>query len=75
MRLDFLAAAFLVSLGVVGAGYFVGQTMYNSQVAVNTAEAKGLAERRVESDVAYWTIGFELVGKKNRRYRKSIQDG
>jgi len=30
---------------------------------VNTAEAKGLAERRVEANRAHWTVGFSLAGK------------
>jgi hypothetical protein len=32
MRIDFMAAAAAISLGLLGAGYFVGQTMYNGVV-------------------------------------------
>jgi hypothetical protein len=55
---------FFVAVGLSLGGYFVGQTMYNAKVALNTAEAKGLAERRVKADKAIWTINFSNVGKK-----------
>lgn len=53
-----------VAIGLALAGYFVSQTLYNAKVALNTAEAKGLAERRVTADRANWTIRFRLSGKK-----------
>lgn len=52
-----------LAVGLTSGGYFVGQTMYNAKVALNTAEAKGLAERRVMSDRANWTIKFSNVAK------------
>ena len=61
---DLLAPAFLVALGVATAGYFVGQTMYNSKVGLNTAEVKGLAERRVEADRAFWQIRYTVTGRE-----------
>lgn len=61
-RFELLAAAVLLSLGIAAAGYFVSQTLYNSKVAINTAEVKGLAERRVEADRAYWTIQYTVTG-------------
>ena len=51
-----------MALGVTLAGYFVGQTMYNAKVALNTAEAKGLAERRVKADRASWVLSFQVSG-------------
>ncbi|TQV88216.1 SIMPL domain-containing protein [Aliikangiella coralliicola] len=58
-----LAGIFL-ALGIAIAGYFVGQTMFNAKVALNTAEAKGLAERRVVADRANWSVSFSVAGKK-----------
>lgn len=58
-------AGALLSAGIASAGFFVSQTMYNSQVAINTAEAKGLAERRVRSDRANWDISFKVGGNRN----------
>jgi len=57
-----LLSAFLIALGVGSGGYFIGQTMYNAKVALNTAEVKGLAERRVSADRANWTITFSNAG-------------
>jgi hypothetical protein len=51
-----------VAVGLALGGYFIGQTLYNAKVALNTAEAKGLAERRVNADRANWKIVFKLTG-------------
>lgn len=53
-----------LALGIASCGYFIGQTMYNAKVAINIAEAKGLAERRVKSDRANWSISFSVAGVK-----------
>jgi hypothetical protein len=51
-----------VALGLAAAGYFVGQTLYNAKVALNTAEVKGLAERRVSADRVNWKIVYKVKG-------------
>jgi len=51
-----------LALGLAIAGYFVGQTLYNAKVAVNTAEVKGLAERRVTADRVNWGIVYKVRG-------------
>ena len=58
----FLLGLFLC-IGLAGSGYFISQTMYNAKVALNTAEAKGLAERRVKADRANWTLTFRIAGR------------
>ncbi len=66
-----------LAIGLALGGYFVGQTMYNAKVALNTAEVKGLAERRVEADRANWKLIFRVAGKKREQiaelYRISEQ--
>ncbi len=57
-----VAAAICLAIGVAAAGYFIGQTLYNSRTAVNTAEVKGLAERRVLADRAIWRIQYTVTG-------------
>ncbi len=52
-----------IAIGLALGGFFIGQTMYNARVALNTAEAKGLAERRVKADRANWNIAYTLKGK------------
>lgn len=61
-RADTIIAALLLAVGIGTAGYFIGQTMYNSKVGINTAEVKGLAERRVDADRAYWLIQYTVSG-------------
>ncbi len=52
----------LLSAGIAVAGFFISQTIYNAKVALNTAEAKGLAERRAKADRANWDILFTVSG-------------
>ena len=59
---DLLVAALCLAIGIAAAGYFVGQTLYNSRTGVNTAEVKGLAERRVLADRAIWRIQYTVAG-------------
>jgi len=51
-----------LAAGIATAGYFVGGTIYNAKVAINTAEVKGLAERRVVADRADWKIVYTVSG-------------
>lgn len=60
LQLGMVALGICVASGMALGGYFVGQTMYNGKVAVNTAEVKGLAERKVRADMAEWTVAFKL---------------
>jgi len=66
-----------IAIGLALSGYFIGQTMYNAKVALNTAEAKGLAERRVKADRANWNIGYTVKGKErseiSEMYNKAEQ--
>ena len=45
-------SALIIAIGIAAAGFFVSETLYKSKVALNTAEVKGLAERRVKADRA-----------------------
>ena len=73
-----LLAALLLAVGIAAAGYFVSRTLYNAKVGINTAEVKGLAERRVEADRAYWKIQYKVseAGKAQvaQLYEKSEAD-
>ncbi|WP_133716892.1 SIMPL domain-containing protein [Methylocaldum gracile] len=61
-RAELLVISLALSLGIAVGGYFVSQTLYNAKVGINTAEVKGLAERRVEADRAYWKIQYTVSG-------------
>ena len=58
-----ILVALILSAGIAACGYFASRTLYNAQIAVNTAQAKGLAERTVSADQAIWRIGFSVSGK------------
>lgn len=77
-RIEVIVGACLISLGLIGGGYFVGQTLYNSKVGFNTADVKGLAEKRVVSDQAYWIIQYTVTGNEKAGipalYSKSKSD-
>lgn len=60
---SFTGAALLLAVGIALAGYFVSQTLYKSKMALNTADVKGLAERRVQADTAYWSIRYTVAGR------------
>lgn len=61
-RNDITVSALLLAVGIAVAGYFISETLYKSKVALNTADVKGLAERRVEADRAFWTIQYTVSG-------------
>ncbi len=69
-RIEFLAAALLVAFGIAAGGYFVGQMLYNAKVALNTAEVKGLAEKRVEADRANWKVLYTVAGSSKAEVPK-----
>lgn len=54
-----LIALFLGS-GLGLCGYFISQTLFNSEVAMNTAQVKGLAEVKVKANQAQWQLVFNL---------------
>lgn len=69
-RTEIMAAAIILSLGLAAGGYFISQTLYNAKIAINTADVKGLAERRVQSDRAYWKIQYTVTGKDKNKIPK-----
>ncbi|MGH1404550.1 MAG: SIMPL domain-containing protein [Alphaproteobacteria bacterium] len=66
-QLSLIFLGLCIAAGLSASGYFISQTMYNAKVALNTAEAKGLAERRVEADRANWTVRFSLDGSQEHK--------
>lgn len=51
-----------VSVGLLGAGYFVSNTLYKGKLASNTVTVRGFAERDVRADLALWRIGVSDTG-------------
>lgn len=64
-KLSTTLSASLLAVGIALCGFFISQTLYKSKIALNTAEVKGLAERRVQADTAYWSIMYTVSGKRD----------
>ena len=73
-----ILAPLLLAIGIALAGYFISNTLYNSKIALNTADVKGLAERRVEADSAFWSIQYTVTGNQKadiaNLYKESEND-
>jgi len=63
-----------LGIGLSVCGYFISQTIYNSKVAVNTAEAKGLAERRVQANKANWELIFRVSSNQKKQIPQLYAD-
>lgn len=63
-----------LGIGLSICGYFISQTIYNSKIAVNTAEAKGLAERRVQANNANWKLIFRVSSNQKEQIPQLYAD-
>ncbi|RDE09963.1 SIMPL domain-containing protein [Pelagibacterium lacus] len=57
-----IVAALLVALGLAAAGALAGQALIDSRQPIRTVTVKGLSERNVTADLAYWPIKFVATG-------------
>jgi hypothetical protein len=57
-----LAAVLIVTLGVVVAGYLLGDGLRRAKMAERSVTVRGLAERDVTADLATWTISYSEEG-------------
>lgn len=57
-----IVAALLVALGLAAAGALAGQALVESRQPIRTVTVKGLSERDVTADLAYWPIKFVATG-------------
>lgn len=56
------AGGLLLAVGVAFAGHQLGQSLIDRERAARVVTVKGLAERAVEADVAFWRIPFRGEG-------------
>ncbi|HZG09674.1 MAG TPA: SIMPL domain-containing protein [Allosphingosinicella sp.] len=57
-----LAAVLILALGVVIAGYLLGDGLRRAKMAERSVTVRGLAERDVTADLATWTISYSEEG-------------
>ncbi|NRB10701.1 MAG: SIMPL domain-containing protein [Rickettsiaceae bacterium] len=76
--LPIVIVGLFLAFGIALSGFFISKTIYNAKVALNTAEVKGLAVRRVKSDRANWVIVFKNTTNSRQDipelYNKSEKD-
>lgn len=58
------AAALLIALALVAAGYAIGRGLERFRTGDRTVTVKGLAEKDVQSDFAVWTLSFRRAGNE-----------
>jgi uncharacterized protein len=57
-------AAALLGFGVAVAGGLVGRALYQARATERTVTVKGLAEREVDADLAFWPITFTATANE-----------
>ena len=69
-----MLAAALVSGGLVGGGYLLGDGLRRAKMAERSVTVRGLAERNVTADLATWTIAFSETGAELVQVQGAIDD-
>ena len=69
-----LASAALLSTGMVGGGYLLGDGLRRAKMAERSVTVRGLAERNVTADLATWTIVFSETGTELAPVQGSIDE-
>ena len=76
-RLPIISAA-IIALGVTGAGLAVGQGLIQSKRADRFVTVKGVAEREVEADLAFWSITVSIpsdaIGSAQNEVDRSVEE-
>lgn len=61
-RIIKIIAAVLLSAGIVGAGFFIGNGIYSMKMNDKYVTVKGLAEKDVTADLAVWSLKLSGTG-------------
>jgi len=73
-RVFLLAAVVIFSLGVVLAGYLLGDGLRRAKMAERSVTVRGLAERNVTADLATWSIAFSEEGPELAPVQASVDE-
>ena len=68
-----IVAALLIAVGVALAGWLGGQALIQSREPIRTVTVKGLAERAVMADLAYWPIKFVATAPTLEEARAQLE--
>jgi hypothetical protein len=73
MRITHWISALLLSLGLVLAGYFIGNLQVKGKKYDRYVTVKGLSEREVPADLAVWPISIALTGNDLQALSRRIE--
>lgn len=68
-----LVLGILIALGLIGAGYFIGQGFYSARTGERYVTVRGLVERPVKADLAVWNINFAATSNDVSTANAEIQ--
>lgn len=68
-----LLSAFILSIGIFGAGYTIGKSLYLIKKMNRSVTVKGLAEQDVKSDLGIWEISYREVGNDLQQLDQRLQ--
>jgi hypothetical protein len=63
-----------LALGLIIAGYFVGNALYTARATDRFVTVKGLAERIVEADLAIWPVTFKETDNDLAKLQRKIDE-
>lgn len=66
-------SAILVAVGIVAAGWFIGQGFQAGRAQQSYVTVKGLAEREVQADLALWPIKFQASGNDLAMIQEEVE--
>ncbi len=73
MKSNYIIPAALLALGIIGAGYLIGNTFLKGKQFDRFVSVKGLSEREVPADLAVWPINIVLTGNDLQSLRSEIE--
>jgi hypothetical protein len=73
MNSTYLAAAFVIALGLGAGGWFVADGIVTSREPLRTVVVKGLAERSVRADLGFWPVRFVATGPDLEQARAGLE--
>ncbi len=74
MKLTYIFPALLLSVGIFGAGYFIGNMHKIGKEYDRYVQVKGLSEREVPADLAVWPMHVSLTGNNLTTLKAEIEE-
>lgn len=68
-------AALVLSLGIVVAGYFIGDALLRARAADRQVTVRGLAERTVPANLALWPVVFSVTSNDLTDLQRQADEG